>query len=474
MIRELGFVENLRIGRAKRQIKAKQKPQADAPDEMKEEADQALIAAFPVSQYLGDARCQKAMLELSGTWEGKNPAAEAIIAQFHPLSTDQIKKARDLDVYFLQSIAGYFNRVHVVKKDGIGNMNPPPDDYRCESCQTKGWLRKEFKTSKLDGANTSVWLCPKCASQSSEPEDAEEHEQKGPERPKTGLRELDEDPKLFDLLGHVLGLAVKEVAQTGSLSPFAILETHTSDRLVQGFRTPRLEIGYEEARRAVLAAPQEAKRYALAWLGYITREGVRYEGILVGGGERGEERGAAIGQRYKQRPPDVKYEPIGNAMLLGPDQNLLTLSGDPDAASKLRTVVTKLTADMAHSHGPRADEALTYEMKRCQGVILDLGDIDRPFLKELQKKPDIVHVVMGRRSWLTKFGPDDKEVVLARDTLVPISGGEPFPGFNEDGLITVGYLPPEPTAGADPTRINLVVLWMTMFRITDKEIGENR
>jgi hypothetical protein len=155
------------------------------------------------------------------------------------------------------------------------------------------------------------------------------------------------------------------VKQRGSMSPFAVLETFASRRMVQSFKTARLELGYEEARKAILAAPPEVRRYVLAYLGYVTREGVRYETILVGGGERGDEKGAKIGQRYKQHLPDVRYEPIGNAMILGSNENVLALSGDPDAGSKLRPVLTRLTVDMAHDHGPRRDEGLTYEIKKC-------------------------------------------------------------------------------------------------------------
>jgi len=382
---------------------------------------------------------------------------------------EEIKQARDIDAFFLQSIQGTLSRVHFVKKDGVGRLNPAPDDFHCESCQVKGWLRKEFEVSKIDGAVAPVWLCPSCAklsAKSEEPKKAKEAESSS--RPKTGLQELDENPRLMDLLSDTLGFAINEVAQTGSLIPFGILETELSERMIQGFKTGRLELGYEQARGAILAAPPDAKRYAFAWLGYITLEGVRYEAILSEGGERGEERGVAMGQRYKQRPPDVKYEPIGNPAILGPHDNLLTLSADPNAASKLRPIVTRLTVDMAHDHSPRHDEALTYEMKKCKAVILDLGDLDRPFSKELQKQPDIVHVVIGRSSWLTKFKPEDKEVILASDTLVPIKGGQLFPGFNEDGLITIGYSPPESMPSADKTRLDLVVLWMTMFKITDK------
>jgi hypothetical protein len=82
----------------------------------------------------------------------------------------------------------------------------------------------------------------------------------------------------------------------------------------------------------------------------------------------------------------------------------------------------------------------------------------------------MVQVVMGRKTWVTFFKPEAKEVVLARDTLFPIGGAPPFPGFNEDGLIMIGYAPPKPKPGAGPIRLDMFVLWVAIFKI----VGEGR
>ena len=98
------------------------------------EADQTYIAAFHAGQYLSDSRCQQVIREVSRMWQGRNSAVAGLIAQFHPLTTEQLKQAPNLDVYILQSIGSRLNRVRFVKKDGIAYVNPPPGDYRCESC----------------------------------------------------------------------------------------------------------------------------------------------------------------------------------------------------------------------------------------------------------------------------------------------------------------------------------------------------
>jgi hypothetical protein len=462
-------MEGVRIARAKR-ARDKSNPKAVAMYD-KDMFEQTLIAIFPSSQYLADGPCQKLMLELARDWKGSTPAIEDRIAPFHPLSKEGVLAARDLDVYFVKSIAGSLNRVHMVIKSKVVSSNPSPDDSICESCHTRGWLSMEYRTSKVDGANAAVWLCPSClkvdiGAQLKSLEDLES------QRPKTNLPTLDDNPKLMDLMFDALQPAIREVRQTGSMAPFVILETLASRRMEQSFKTARLEMGYEEARRAIIAAPPEAVRYALVWLGYITREGVRYEGILVSGGERGDQQGAVIGVRYKQHLPELKYEPIGGPMILGPRENLLTLAGDPDAASKLTSTFTRLVVDMAHNHGPGHDENLTYEIKKCSAVYLDLRDLDRPFRKELGKEPDTVHVVVGRQSWFTFFKPEDKEVVLARDTLIPIGDAGLFPAFNDDGLITIGYSPPKfGLKNEGPKQLDLIVHWMTMFKVTDKDVA---
>jgi hypothetical protein len=468
-IRELGFLERGRILNARRRTRERQEPPPTPPSQ-KTGASDNTIAMFRASEYLANRECQKLMLELSRNWKGRDPAIDARIAQFHPLTLDDIKQAPELEAYTLQSIGGTLNRVHLVIKSKIASLNPPPEDSVCESCHRKGWLQKEYQTSKLDGANAAVWLCTDCASAGAS--------NKPPlrklddiERPKTKVPALDDNPKLMDLMFDMLERGVAEVKKTPLMSPFAVLETFASSRTLQTFNAERLDIGYEDARRAILAAPPEARRYALAWLGYTTIEGVRYETVYVEGGERGDEKGAAIGQRYKQHLPEVNCEPIGNPMVIGPSENLLTLATDPDAITKLRPQFVRLKADMAHNQGPGHDEALSYEIKKGPAVLLDLRDLDRPFRKELQKAPDIVQVILGRRSWVTFFNPEANEVVLNRETLVPGPGEPlPFPGFTEDGAIMIGYAPPSSSLkGPGKKDYVIFVLWISRFKVTDKE-----
>ncbi len=283
--------------------------------------------------------------------------------------------------------------------------------------------------------------------------------------PKVGLPELDENPKLFKLMEAALIQACNEVAVIGKQYAFAVIET-PSGQFIQGFKNERFELGYDEARQALLAAPPEAERYALTWAGYVAVDGVRYETVMVAGGERGKANGVTMGQRYKVLP-GIKFQPVGNPQILGPDDNLLTLASDPRAASKLKPVLEKITADVDHNRSPGGSNGPPYQFRKCKELVLAFGDLDMPFRKELQKKPDMVHVVMNRRIWATIFKPEDKEVYLNRNSLFPLQGQGPFPGFEDDGMIMLGYMPLLPSEGKAP-QPSLFVLWAAEFRIADK------
>ena len=341
-----------------------------------------------------------------------------MIAQFNPVNLGDLKKQRDYDLYILQSIKGKLNRLHLVARNGVAEINPPPEDSLCESCHKKEWLQKDFRTSKVDGANAPVWLCPDCfkvdvGAQLRGLDDIEAG------RPKTRFALLDDNPRLMALMFEALQQGVTGTRKNELMPPFVVIETLAGRRMLQSFKSDRLEMGFEEARAAILAAPTEAIRYAFCCLGYSTVEGVRYETVLVKGGERGDNQAAAVGQRYKQHLPEIKCEPIGNATIFGPCENYLTLARDPAALAKLPPTLIRLTVDMAHNHGPGHDEALKYEIRKTPVIHLNLGDLDRPFRKELQKEPDMVNVTIRGRKWMTMFGPKDKEVVLARIHSLP-------------------------------------------------------
>ena len=136
------------------------------PHNVHEEPDDAhrvTLAIFPVSQYLGDPAIQKTVAAALAKPRGLTSADTQALHHFHPLSTEEFRQKRDSDVYLLFGTQGKLIRTHAVVTNGISRTNPPPEGYLCDSCHSKGWLKKDFQDSRLDGANIAVWLCPDCS-----------------------------------------------------------------------------------------------------------------------------------------------------------------------------------------------------------------------------------------------------------------------------------------------------------------------
>ena len=143
--------------------KESEKRPSDPPD-LTANHDSFTLAIFPVSRYLGDAALQQAVVELADRGRSDiKPADARALLPFHPLGQEVLKEKPDMDVYCLLSVYGNLVRTHVVVANGVARTNPPPEGYVCDSCHARGWLKKEFQESKLDGANIPVWLCPDCS-----------------------------------------------------------------------------------------------------------------------------------------------------------------------------------------------------------------------------------------------------------------------------------------------------------------------
>jgi hypothetical protein len=124
--------------------------------------DTFTLAMFPVDRYLGDSVLQKSIMNLVSSRNVRPTDAQTLLP-FHPLSLEALKQGADMDVYCLVGIYGRLVRTHVVTENGVALTNPPPKDYLRDSCHIKGWLKKDFQDSKIDGANIPVWLCPSCS-----------------------------------------------------------------------------------------------------------------------------------------------------------------------------------------------------------------------------------------------------------------------------------------------------------------------
>ena len=100
---------------------------------------------------------------------------------------------------------------------------------------------------------------------------------------------------------------------SGPLVPFVISYKRIGERILTRFLTDRLEQGIEKARKFVFNARFDLEMYAIAYDGYVTLEGQKYDAIIVEGGMRKIEQGMRLAQRYEKKGFIIKKNvPIGN------------------------------------------------------------------------------------------------------------------------------------------------------------------
>ena len=111
-------------------------------------------------------------------------------------------------------------------------------------------------------------------------------------------------------------------ASGGPLIPFIVVE-QDGKRELRRFVAERLEEGQQRAREAVAALPPSATAYALAYDGYITVQGTKFDAILVEASERSRPAGVRMAQRYTPKRFLRSFQTVGNPALLGKCETLL-------------------------------------------------------------------------------------------------------------------------------------------------------
>ena len=135
--------------------------------------------------------------------------------------------------------------------------------------------------------------------------------------------EIEMSEKFVDLVFLALDHGVDSVRESGGpLIPFVVYEEDGEIKL-QRFVTDRLEEGPEQARQAIAASPASISAYALAYDGFITVEGTKFDAILVEASERGRPAGILMAQRYSINGSSGSFETVGNPALLEECETLL-------------------------------------------------------------------------------------------------------------------------------------------------------
>ena len=131
-------------------------------------------------------------------------------------------------------------------------------------------------------------------------------------------------PELSDLIFFALDHGVDSVRTSGGpLVPFVVhaASARTNKKLAR-FAAEQLELGVESARRyASNLSEAEAKYCVIAYDGFLTVQGKRWDAVFVEASEQGQQ-GVVLAQRYKPKKFLQKFQTVGNAAFLGDAESL--------------------------------------------------------------------------------------------------------------------------------------------------------
>lgn len=123
--------------------------------------------------------------------------------------------------------------------------------------------------------------------------------------------------ELNDLMFAALDHAVESIEDGGPLIPFVISMNSQGERHLTRFANELLEEGLEAAQAYIQKEKNNIKAYAIAWDGFITLEGKKWDCALVEAGEDIVKQGVLLAQRYeKQGLLKKKNKSVGNPALV--------------------------------------------------------------------------------------------------------------------------------------------------------------
>jgi len=123
---------------------------------------------------------------------------------------------------------------------------------------------------------------------------------------------------LNDLLFLVFDHAVASIKDSGGpLIPFSIVEDAVGAKVLTRYAADRLEESEAQGKKKIEEAKKSIVRYALAWDGFVTIKGKKWDAILVEAGDKVCESGLLLCQRYEKKElTQNSMELVGNPCLL--------------------------------------------------------------------------------------------------------------------------------------------------------------
>jgi hypothetical protein len=127
---------------------------------------------------------------------------------------------------------------------------------------------------------------------------------------------FDPSARLGDLMFFALDHGIASIDNGGHLVPFVASEAGGVRRLDRIAAEP-YERAMAEARTFASKLASSVTVYAIAYDGFITVDGNKYDAIIVHGAERGKGDAYLLAQRYRPAKAGSPIEAIGNPAYLG-------------------------------------------------------------------------------------------------------------------------------------------------------------
>jgi hypothetical protein len=135
--------------------------------------------------------------------------------------------------------------------------------------------------------------------------------------------QVDISEQFADVIFFALDHGIDSIRSSGGpLTPFVVFD-QGGQRALKRFVAETLELSQAEAREAIKTCPSDVASCAVAYDGYITVDGKKWDAVLVEAFERGRASGVRMAQRYVPKKFLRKFHTEGNAALLGACEMLL-------------------------------------------------------------------------------------------------------------------------------------------------------
>ena len=129
--------------------------------------------------------------------------------------------------------------------------------------------------------------------------------------PSEAQSQFDSSQPLEDLIFLALDHGVDSIRQGGPLVPFAMSDTQ-GKRSLNRFVAEPYEKAVAETKASIAKLPPQANLYVIAYDGFITLGGKKYDAIIVHGAERGKGKAYLFAQRYIPAKDGTPFEAVGN------------------------------------------------------------------------------------------------------------------------------------------------------------------